>query len=92
MSRLYDILNDLANGRLYSGTKQFSGTWTIGSNGYVKLGTLTDEGTVLSVTLFNWSANTGAFSVVLSANNAYLVGTPSVVITEPTIQFLYTKQ
>ena len=71
------------------GQKSFTGSWTIGSSGYVQLGNLSSVGTVYSATVSTWSSNTGAFSLALSGNTAYLVGNSGTVVVNPTIKYLY---
>ena len=90
MLNLKKLLTKILRLTLQTGTQQFSGNWTIGSSGYVQLGSLpTPNGIVYSAIVSTWGSNTGAFSLVLSGNTAYLVGNPGTVVANPTIKYLY---
>lgn len=70
-------------------TKNFPETYTIGSNGYVQLGQLKASVYVTSAVISTWGSNTGAFSLILSGNVAYLAGTSGVKVTNPTVRFTW---
>ena len=89
MLNLKKLLTKILQNTLVSGQKSFAGSWTIGASGYVQLGSLSSVGTVYSATVSTWGSNTGAFSLVLGGNTAYLVGNSGTVVVDPTIKYLY---
>jgi len=69
---------------------------TIGSNGYVQFTkpASVQNKQILSVGVTTWTSNTGAFSVIQMADNnsnAYLVGTPGVVVRGLKLRWVYLQ-
>ena len=93
---LYKICEQEKRQEIYYLDKTFSGTFTIGSNGYVELGAppspITSGTSVLAMTIATWGANSGAFALARGGGNgAWLVGTPGVTVTNPAVRYAYFR-
>lgn len=93
---LYKICEHERSQEIYYTDKVFSGTFTIASSGYVELGAppspITSGTNVLAMTIASWGGNSGAFTVARGGNNvAWLIGTPNVTVTNPTVRYAYFR-